>query len=943
MKKEPGMAYNTKTLNKLFAIFSVIFLVAVIWMVLDDFIRPWKAVQVKGLEIERAKLSQKVAELNKEIDQEELKKIEESIKVGELEVSKRKQDIQKLENELRVIDKKLIAITIKNGNNSAFAGMYQFNYEHAVGHNKPKDAAKYKPELDKYRALLAAGKDEEKIIQKQQKAVNEKIATLKTELIEAEKEFKRLTGTRDRFLAAYDKTEKNPIWLLRNSPMVDFLDPTIKITQVVTDKALDDRYFVKVSKVDRCTTCHLFIDKTGYEDQENPYKTHPNIDTLAVGLNSAHPMKDFGCTSCHQGEGHRVFDFNSPVHMPDSKEKEIAWTEKYHWHAPHKKPSPMMPLKYTESQCLKCHTGVERIPMAAKLNKGRELIEQYGCYACHKIEGWQHLKKPGPMLTQITGKVTKEFAKNWIWSPHAFNPMSKMPAFFAQTNNSQPEFMKKNITEVNAMTEYLWDKSKEYKPFIQFKGGDVDNGKKLVQQIGCVSCHQVKGLDENYEKVGSRKGPYLAGLGSKLDKDWLVSWLKKPDHYSPETIMPSFRLSDKEANDIAAFLLADKNKNFEKLKFEPLDPELRDEILVEYFAAFEPIEVAEKKLAKMSDYERTMELGYRSISKYGCYSCHTIPGFKPDRAPIGPELTNEGSKPLEQFGFGLKHGQVDHTRDAWISAHLKNPRQWDEGLPKPFKDLTRMPNFYLNDDEIESMVTAILGQVSDPIPLSGKRLLTANEKLAEAGKKVVNKYNCEGCHKIDGLGGDLVKALEDPNEGAPYLVKQGHRVQTDWFYNFLNNVHEIRPWVKVRMPSFNFSNEEVNKIITYFQADANQPTFESANSDWSWEPGERQAAIKLFNELACTSCHTGGFSKDEAQGPDLHYAKKRLRFSWVEKWLTNPQAIMEYTPMPSFWDGGKESAVPGVLNDDPKKQIKALTKYLMEMGYDNYPVPYRKE
>ena len=67
--------------------------------------------------------------------------------------------------------------------------------------------------------------------------------------------------------------------------------------------------------------------------------------------------------------------------------------------------------------------------MATKLNKGRELIEQYGCYACHKIEGWQHLKKPGPMLSRIKGKVTKEFAKNWIWSPHAFNPMSKMPAF----------------------------------------------------------------------------------------------------------------------------------------------------------------------------------------------------------------------------------------------------------------------------------------------------------------------------------------------------------------------------------------------------------------------------------------------------------------------------------------------------------------------------------
>ena len=152
--------------------------------------------------------------------------------------------------------------------------------------------------------------------------------------------------------------------------------------------------------------------------------------------------------------------------------------------------------------------------------------------------------------------------------------------------------MRKNVAEVNAMADYLWEKTSDYKPFLKYRGGDKANGKKLIQQIGCVSCHQVKGLDENYAKVGSRKGPYLAGLGSKLDKDWLVSWLKKPSHFSSETIMPSFRLSDREANDIAAYLLADKNKAFEKLKFEPLEPEIRDELLLEYFSAFEAVSVA---------------------------------------------------------------------------------------------------------------------------------------------------------------------------------------------------------------------------------------------------------------------------------------------------------------------------------------------------------------
>ena len=125
-------------------------------------------------------------------------------------------------------------------------------------------------------------------------------------------------GAKERMIASLQKTEVNPIWLARNAPLVDFLDPTIKVKQVLVETAQDDLYFQKVPKVDRCMTCHVFIDKQGYEDQPQPYKTHPKLESLAVGMNSPHPMKKFGCTSCHGGEGHRVTDFSAPVHMPEN-------------------------------------------------------------------------------------------------------------------------------------------------------------------------------------------------------------------------------------------------------------------------------------------------------------------------------------------------------------------------------------------------------------------------------------------------------------------------------------------------------------------------------------------------------------------------------------------------------------------------------------------------
>ena len=59
-------------------------------------------------------------------------------------------------------------------------------------------------------------------------------------------------------------------------------------------------------------------------------------------------------------------------------------------------------------------------------------------------------------------------------------------------------------------------------------------------------------------KSKNRRGPYLTNLGSKLSGDWLVTWLIKPDHYDASSVMPSFRLTLKEANHITSFLLKSK-------------------------------------------------------------------------------------------------------------------------------------------------------------------------------------------------------------------------------------------------------------------------------------------------------------------------------------------------------------------------------------------------
>ena len=83
---------------------------------------------------------------------------------------------------------------------------------------------------------------------------------------------------------------------------------------------------------------------------------------------------------------------------------------------------PMMAKGQTEAQCAKCHQGVVEVPQAASLNAGRFLVERYGCNGCHKIKGWEGLRKVGPDLTHITAKTDPEWMFRWIKEPKGFRP-----------------------------------------------------------------------------------------------------------------------------------------------------------------------------------------------------------------------------------------------------------------------------------------------------------------------------------------------------------------------------------------------------------------------------------------------------------------------------------------------------------------------------------------
>ena len=346
-------------------------------------------------------------------------------------------------------------------------------------------------------------------------------------------------------------------------------------------------------------------------------------------------MDKVGCTVCHGGMG-QALSFNSCAHVPSSEEQAKAWEKKYGWEQPEGVQSIMLPLKYTEGSCLKCHGTQEHINFAPKLDRGRELMITRGCVGCHKVKNLEDLTKAGPELLRIKGKLTKEFVEKWVWSPKSFNPAARMPSFFQQSNNSDADSMAKNKAELSAIVDYLFEHSQDYNSNETAPPGSVASGKKLFKEVGCVACHGIDDVTSYHADFA----PDLSAAGSKLTANFVYTWVKNPQHFNPDTRMPSLRLSNQEAADLTSYLMSKRNKDFEEMTPPDMDPQVRDGLIVGYLTPLVGSEAAVTQMSQMDEKAKQMFLGERSLTKYGCFACHMVQGFE-NAQRIGTELTTE--------------------------------------------------------------------------------------------------------------------------------------------------------------------------------------------------------------------------------------------------------------------------------------------------------------
>ena len=483
--------------------------------------------------------------------------------------------------------------------------------------------------------------------------------------------------------------------------------------------------------------------------------------------------------------------------------------------------------------------------------------------------------------------------------------------------------------------------------------GNKDNGEKLFNSIGCMGCHIVEEdplkLPEKNTSMTllSQQGPNLIGLGSKTSAEWIYKWIKNPQEYWPETKMPNLRLSDKEAKDITAYLLSFENKKFEGMNTWEVDLDVLDDITAGWLKKMYPEVEAVDRLNKMNFQDKIDYVGDKSIRYYGCFGCHSMPGYE-DAKPIGVELTTEGSKPVDKLDFGYIH-DIEHTNYAWFEQKLKNPRIFDRDKVVEPEDRLRMPNFNFSDEEIEAIVTAILSFNDDKV--SDKMI--AHQGLSEQeleGHKIIKDLNCQGCHIVENFGGKISEFIGSQDFSPPNLNTQGQKVHPEWMFEFFKDPTIIRPPLQVRMPSFDLSDEDWNAVISAFQSlDGNNLSFESIH-DIDRKSTSYKAGEKLAELGACNNCHFYGktFPKQGAQtwGPNLAMSEERLREEWVIEWLRDPQKIMPGTKMPAPFlptsDLLSSSDAKNIwgsslvkLSGNQDEMLKGLTEYIFGIKGEN--------
>ncbi len=634
--------------------------------------------------------------------------------------------------------------------------------------------------------------------------------------------------------------------------------PDTKVLLADFHSDMDQIWIPELNVTDRCVTCHQSVTQPSLLDTSvpEPFRAHSPIP---------HRVMDWGCVTCHRGQG-------LATEAKEAHNTTKAWEH------------PMLAIGYIQASCGVCHGS--DLPETPRLNRGRTVLNDLSCVGCHRLPGVQRPPMLGPDLTDVGVKVSRVWIYKWLKEPRTILDANGSVTVDGVENEGEPRMPRFRLAdaEILALSAYLSALTSKPIPPYRFeprvlaawkKRPDVtDQGEVRFREMFCTTCHSIAVTRAGETKlIGGDIGPELSKVGSKVNPDWLTAWLRDPQSYLPNSLMPRYGWSDEDLYKVTRYVMS---------RFT--DPDLLSDV---------------PKLGAPSPQE--MQLGKRLFAEKGCSSCHVIAGVRM-QSDFGPDLSNVGGKTTSQLMFA--ESPIPHDLVSYIQAKILDPASVNPAA--------RMPQYHFEAGDLQALTTALLsmtgGQTTPGLAtLVVPRIERQFHPAGEFGK-VYERYKCYVCHSFQGFGGAL----------APDLTFEGSRAPRAWLVSFLKNPQTLRPTLTLRMPQFNMTDGEAATIADYLGLAMQSPLVDEQGVDPRSFTAQEAALGKQLYEVKyqCQSCHTIGAAGGYV-GPNLSNAGNWLNAAWMEAWMRNPQALVPGTMEPR-----RELADP---------ETRALTAYLLTL------------
>ncbi|MEX2288042.1 MAG: c-type cytochrome [Planctomycetaceae bacterium] len=828
---------NLKTVHVVFALSTVGLFASTIWMMAADHADPWREIQKTNFRIDAERTR---AELNAvksdETYQERQARLAAELAEATAKIDQQKSDVDALEADLRKARREADLAEREVKARRAQRDVARANYDLGVRDNLPPERLKaLKDEFDREQELVNQLELELQRKTTAQAEIEQKLAGLNADRNKFLDEKKKLDADVERLTKALDTIAPESAFRrakreIMQWAIIDGFNSPTKIRQDWLPKLRIKLGMAESARFDRCRTCHLNSDlveagnKPAYphghpttddindwvknKQYPHPFATHPRPE-LYVTAASPHSVEKFGCTICHEGQG-AATEFSNSAHYPNDPHVQLQWEEEYGFKKNHFWEYPMYPKRFRESSCIKCHHSVVELGVhpkhgatAPKLYQGYQLIQDYGCFGCHEIQGYTagksigpdirlepstdeerkkleadptliagRMRKVGPALRHIGAKTTEEFVAYWTEEPKRFRPKTRMPQFFNLVNQQDAHGQEYTPVELAGIARYLFDKSQPLellKPEAEYQP-NAERGKQLFATRGCLSCHS----KSDFPGTTADFGPDLSRVHEKIlpgedGFNWLYTWVRDPQRHHPRSRMPNLFLETytegestiDPAADIAAYLLTGGPG-----KFTP--PELTPYLGV--------------GLDEQFDADEAAALGLDGL--FGARIVDIIPGSPATRATVIVESAGapaEVKRELEVddviVGFNGApvrdaaelHKFVNRTAvGTRVSLEVVRHRENQNitvVVDEPLNDEVRL---YLGKVLKAAQVEALMSSGEYPIPLkqvtgdeieletaSGAGEPNAEEfrrrKLDYVGRRTISRYGCFGCHDIPGF------------------------------------------------------------------------------------------------------------------------------------------------------------------------------------------------